>query len=106
MKKKYKGTVYAQDLLAHMGNVVYLMGYYISIKRVTTITGQIMYFGNFLDQRGHIFDTVHFPQSIERYPFTGRGCYLVKGTVVEDFNVPSVEVSHMERVPWAFSWEE
>ena len=106
VKKKYKGTVYAQDLLAHMGNVVYLMGYYISIKRVTTITGQIMYFGNFLDQRGHIFDTVHFPQSIERYPFTGRGCYLVKGTVVEDFNVPSVEVSHMERVPWAFSWEE
>jgi DNA polymerase-3 subunit alpha len=106
VKKKYKGTVYAQDLLAQMGNVVYLMGYYISIKRVTTITGQIMYFGNFLDQRGHIFDTVHFPQSIERYPFTGKGCYLVKGTVVEDFNVPSVEVSHMERVPWAFSWEE
>jgi hypothetical protein len=64
-----------------------------------------MYFGNFLDEYGHIFDTVHFPQSIERYPFTGKGCYLVKGTVVQDFGVPSVEVSHMERIPWAFPWE-
>ena len=82
LKKQYKGTVYADELLKQLGNVVYIVGYYINIKRVNTINGDIMYFGSFTDDKGQLFDTVHFPQSINRYPFTGKGCYVIKGKVV------------------------
>lgn len=105
LKQNYKGLVYAKDLMNHLGKVVYLVGYYVNIKRVTTIHGDNMYFGSFIDERGHLFDTVHFPQSIARYPFTGKGCYLVKGTVIEDFDVPSVDVSNMQRISWGFAAE-
>jgi DNA polymerase-3 subunit alpha len=99
--KQYKG-IHADELSANLGKVIYIMGYYVSIKPVRTINGDLMYFGSFIDAKGLVFDTVHFPQSIARYPFTGKGCYLLKGKVVADFEVPSVEVSNMERVPWLF----
>ena len=105
LSKEYAGITHAKGLIKHLGKVVYMVGYYITIRRVHTITDQIMYFGNFYDKYGDMFDTVHFPDSIERYPFTGRGCYLVKGTVVQDFGVPSVEVTHMTRIPWSFADE-
>ena len=82
-----------------------MVGYYVNIKRVTTIHGDNMYFGTFIDEAGTLFDTVHFPQSIEQYPFTGKGCYILKGKVIEDFNVPSLEVTNMERIHWAFNAE-
>lgn len=100
--KQYQGTAYADELMAQLGNVVYIVGYYVNIKRVTTIHGDVMYFGSFTDSKGRLFDTVHFPQSIAQYPFTGKGCYLIKGTVIEDFDVPSIDVSNMQRIPWAF----
>ena len=103
LERQYNNTIYATELLQHLGKVVYMVGYYVNIKRVQTIHGDNMYFGSFIDSKGHLFDTVHFPQSIERYPFTGKGCYLLKGTVIEDFNVPGVEVSNMTRINWAFN---
>ena len=103
LKREYPGMVYARDLHSQIGNVVYMTGYYIMGRRVTTVNGDMMYFGNFFDKNGDLFDTVHFPKSIAAYPFSGKGCYLVKGTVVEDFGVPSVEVSHLKRLPWAFA---
>ena len=102
VQRQYKGTIYAHELLKHLGNVVYIVGYYVNIRRVTTIHGDTMYFGCFIDSNGKLFDTVHFPDSIAKYPFTGKGCYLVKGVVIEDFNVPSIDVSNMQRIPWAF----
>jgi len=102
LEKQYQGIIYAHQLMEHLGKVVYLVGYYVNIKKVSTIHGDMMYFGSFIDSRGALFDTVHFPQSIEQYPFTGKGCYLVKGTVIEEFGVPSVDVSHMERIHWMF----
>ncbi|MFN8278493.1 MAG: PHP domain-containing protein [Chitinophagales bacterium] len=102
LKKTYKGTVLAKDLPAQLGQVVYIVGYTISTRRVTTVLGETMYFGNFFDEQGDLFDSVHFPPSIAKYYFTGKGCYLMKGKVVEDFGVPSVEVEKMERIPWVF----
>ncbi|MFN8298609.1 MAG: DNA polymerase III subunit alpha [Chitinophagales bacterium] len=102
LNKPYKNTVTAATLMEHLGKVVYITGYYVNIKRVQTIHGAIMYFGCFIDSAGRLFDTVHFPQSIDRYPFTGKGCYLLKGIVIEEFNVPSIDVSHMQRIDWAF----
>jgi len=105
-EKQYKNTVPARGLIQHLGKVVYMVGYYVNIKRVTTIHGDNMYFGTFIDSDGVLFDTVHFPQSIEQYPFTGKGCYILKGKVIEDFNVPSLEVTNMERIHWAFNADE
>lgn len=103
LNRHYKGTTYACELAAQTGNVVYITGYYVNIKRVQTINGDNMYFGCFIDQKGHLFDTVHFPASIARYPFTGKGVYIIKGTVTEDFGVPSIDVSNMQRINWAFA---
>lgn len=103
LKKQYGGMVYADELLNHLGNVVYMVGYYHNIRGVTTVDGNYMSFGCFTDRKGNLFDTVHFPDSIEKYPFTGKGCYLLKGTVLEDFGVPSLDVSHMQRIPWVFN---
>lgn len=100
--KNYDKLTYAREMMAHLGQTIYMVGYYVNIKRVTTITGETMYFGSFIDEQGHLFDSVHFPRSIEQYPFTGRGCYILKGKVIEEFNVPSLDVSHMQRIPWAF----
>ncbi|MES2619748.1 MAG: DNA polymerase III subunit alpha, partial [Bacteroidota bacterium] len=102
LKKQYNGTVFADELMNHIGNVIYIVGYYANIRKVITINGDVMYFGCFTDSKGKLFDTVHFPLSIAKYPFTGKGCYLLKGKVLEDFDVPSVEVSNMERIEWAF----
>jgi DNA-directed DNA polymerase III PolC len=102
LKKEYRGTIFAEELAQHIGNIVYIIGYYANIRRVTTIHGDTMYFGCFTDSRGKLFDTVHFPQSIAKYPFTGKGCYLLKGKVLVDFDVPSIEVSNMERIEWVF----
>ena len=102
LARQYNGMTYAKELLPNLGNTVYMLGYYVNIKRVHTIHGDVMYFGSFIDSRGHLFDTVHFPQSIADYPFTGKGCYLIKGKVIEDFNITSVDVSHMQRINWAY----
>ena len=104
LDKQYESVVYAKELIKHLGNVVYMVGYYINTKSVSTIHGDHMKFGTFIDSQGYLFDTVHFPQSIERYPFNGKGCYLIKGTVIQDFDVPTVDVSHMQRINWAFSY--
>jgi error-prone DNA polymerase len=103
LSRQYSDTVTAKDirdhLKDHLGKVVYITGYYVNIKQVYTIHGEKMFFGSFTDREGYLFDTVHFPPSISKYPFTGKGCYLIKGTVIEEFDVPSIEVSHMQRIP-------
>lgn len=106
LKKRYQSMILAKELIAHLGNVVYMIGYTVVTRPVKTVTGELMYFGNFIDQEGILFDSVHFPPVIEKYPFQGKGCYLLKGIVVEDFGVPSLEVSHMQRIAWAFNWEQ
>jgi hypothetical protein len=61
---------------------------------------EIMHFGCFLDDKGNFFDTVHFPGSLKKYPFTGYGVYLIEGKVVQEFDYPSVEVQKLARLPY------
>ncbi len=76
------------------------MGYYVCKKRVRTSNGKLMSFGTWVDQEGQYFDTVHFPPSLQRSPFRGKGIYVIYGKVVLDFDFPSVEVERMERLAW------
>jgi DNA-directed DNA polymerase III PolC len=89
----------AKELLNRVGMHISIIGYVVTTKDTRTKNGAGMYFGTFLDQNGHVFDTVHFPDIAKRFPFRGRGFYQLKGKVVEDFGVPMVEVSSMNKIP-------
>jgi hypothetical protein len=43
-------------------------------------------------------DSVHFPPSARAYPFTGPGCYRLKGKVVEEFDHITIEVEEQKRL--------
>ena len=87
-----------QELIRHVDENISITGYYVNHKITRTSKGQDMAFGTFLDVHGHFFDTVHFPNILEKYRFTGKGCYLIKGKVVEEFGFPSIEVSYTEKL--------
>jgi hypothetical protein len=59
-----------------------------------------MHFGTWIDPAGHFFDTVHFPNFLQYFPFKGPGIYAIKGKVTTDFEHPSIEVLSMERLPY------
>ena len=90
--------IVANDLHGHHGKQVEVVGYCITQKPVRTIKGQMMQFGTFLDHEGNWMDTVHFPDVTNRTPLTGKGYYHMKGKVVEDFGVYSVEVNWMRKI--------
>jgi DNA polymerase-3 subunit alpha len=58
-----------------------------------------MHFATFIDADGEFFDTVHFPQVLKQWPFTGNGVYLILGKIVSEFGQPSVEVEKMAALP-------
>ena len=89
----------ADRLMTRLGHSVTILGYVITTKNTTTKDGKPMHFGTFYDREGNVFDSVHFPQIAKKYPFRGKGFYLMHGKVVEDFGVPMIEVSYMDKVP-------
>ncbi|MGZ3866493.1 MAG: DNA polymerase III subunit alpha [Bacteroidia bacterium] len=82
----------------NINKTVEILGYLVTRKHVITSKGQHMYFGTFLDEDGYWIDTVHFPDSAEKYPFSGPGCYVLKGKVTEEFDFVSITVDSMKRV--------
>ena len=88
----------AADLKNRIGQQVCIYGYLVTRKDTSTVKGDRMAFGNFVDFRGEFIDTVHFPQVVKAYPFRGRGVYKIQGTVTEEFDCINVEVEKMERV--------
>jgi len=80
--------------------MVTMIGYYVCKKDVRTVNGQLMNFGTWLDEKGHFFDTTHFPNFLKLSPFKGKGVYKIEGKITEDFGFPSVEVTKMERLPF------
>ncbi len=88
------------DMIDHMGKKVSMIGYYVTQKPVTTSNRKLMAFGTWIDEQGRFFDTTHFPPSYSKYPFKGRGLYLLKGKIVDDFGFPSMEVDYMEKIPF------
>ncbi len=92
--------IYTQHMRAYVGKQVTMVGYYVVRKNVTTKNRKLMNFGTWLDEEGNYFDTVHFPPSLSRYPFRGKGLYILIGKVVLDFEFPSIEVNKMEKLPY------
>ena len=80
-----------------IGKHVKIYGYLVNYKSIRTKNHKNMAFGYFIDHEGEFFDTTHFPQNIERYPFRGKGVYFIEGRVVEEFSFPSIEVLSMRK---------
>ncbi|MCL4107774.1 UNVERIFIED_CONTAM: hypothetical protein GTU68_027159 [Idotea baltica] len=96
----FRGEIVAEEMEFHLGKTVNMIGYYVTRKNVTTVNRRLMNFGTWIDHKGHFFDTTHFPPSLAAYPFKGKGCYIIRGVIVEDFGFPSMEVEKMAILPF------
>lgn len=92
-------TTLAERLVNLADERISILGYFVCRKPVRTKNNRMMQFGCWLDQAGQFFDTVHFPQVLERYPLRGRGIYRLSGRVSLEFGFPSLEVDRVELLP-------
>lgn len=90
----------ASELPAIVGKTIDIAGYLVHRKPTRTTNGKIMYFGTWLDLEGEWLDTVHFPDANNKNPFTGPGCYLIRGKVVEEYGFFSVEAQWIKRLKY------
>lgn len=89
----------ADALKNNTGKIIEIYGLLVTIKYVRTVKKEIMHFATFLDQKGEFFDTIHFPVTLQKYPFRGNGVYRISGKVVEEFGFPGIEVNEMVKMP-------
>ena len=99
LETPFRGEIMARDMMGRLGKKVRMLGLLVTIKYVRTVRKEWMHFGTFIDYEGQFFDTVHFPQAVEKYPFRGEGVYLVMGKIIEEFGFPSLEVEKMAKMP-------
>ncbi|WP_262152623.1 DNA polymerase III subunit alpha [Chryseobacterium foetidum] len=99
LQTKYRGSVMAKDLVKNHKKQIKMLAYLISRKHVPTKRGA-MFFGTWIDAEGEYFDTAHFPNCLEEYPFQGGGCYLLLGTVEVDFHFPTITIHKMAKMPF------
>src|SRR5690606_17632288 len=99
LQTSYRGDVMAKDLNNYHKKTVRMLAYLISRKHVPTKRGE-MFFGTWIDANGEFFDTAHFADSLAKYPFKGGGCYLLLGTVEDDYHFPTITISKMAKMPF------
>ena len=95
-----QAVIAAREMPAHKGKRVTMLGYMIHVKTTTTNSGSYMSFGSFIDPAGDFWDSTQFSSVAERYPFRGRGVYVLTGYVEEEFGHYSLRTQHMEKLPW------
>jgi DNA polymerase-3 subunit alpha len=88
----------ARELPNHLGKQVSVLGHLVASKPVNTVTNEIMHFHTFLDADGEWLDCIFFPNVSRYHPVTGKGFYAMKGKVVEEFGVFSVEVTECRKI--------
>lgn len=98
ISKNTNDGILADHIPLYLGQNVVLYGYLVSLKQSKTIKGEYMFFGNFLDKTGVVFDSVHFPEVARRFPYKGKGIYKVTGRVSEEFGHYAVEAQTLEKI--------
>jgi DNA polymerase-3 subunit alpha len=88
----------AMELKQSIQKDIHILGYKVALKPTGTSKGEGMFFGTFLDERGHFIDTVHFPQVAKAFPATGWGVFHIHGKVTEEFGAYIVEVKWIKRL--------
>ena len=99
LETSFRGDVRASELIKYTGKKIRMVGHLVTVKYIKTAKNDWMNFGCFIDAEGSFFDTVHFSQSLNTWPFKGSGTYLLLGKVVEEFGFPSLEVEKMAKLP-------
>ncbi|MGG5578192.1 DNA polymerase III subunit alpha [Myroides sp. C15-4] len=99
LQTKFRGEITTKDFLYHKDENTRLVGYLIALKPIQIKNG-LMYFGTWIDTNGDYFDTVHFPTSLQQYPFQGSGCYLLLGTIQIEYDVPTLHILKMAKLPF------
>lgn len=99
LKTEYRGDVKTNDLINLDKKRIRMVGYLICTKQVPIRSG-MMNFGTWIDSDGCYFDTTHWPQVLEKYPFQSGGCYLLEGIVDVDFGFPSIVIEKMAKLPF------
>ncbi len=99
LQTRFRGEIYAGEMMQFAGKTVRMLGLLVTIKNVRTQRNETMHFATFIDARGEMFDTIHFPPALKRYPFRGNGIYLLLGKVTEEFNYATLEVQKMAKMP-------
>ncbi len=100
LKEEPKSYLLAKEMRNNIGKTITLLGYLITTKSTSTSRKERMQFGTFIDEDGAWIDTVHFPPSVARYPFRGKGIYELVGKVVNEFDFMSLEIVKMIRLPY------
>ncbi|WP_235298502.1 DNA polymerase III subunit alpha [Portibacter marinus] len=100
LQTDFRGEIMTRHMSQYVGSTVDMLGYFVTRKNVTTVNRRLMNFGTWIDCEGQFFDTIHFPPCLAEYPFKGKGCYIIRGTIVEDFGFPSLEVEKMDLLPY------
>jgi len=90
----------ARDMPRYIGKRVSMLGYVVHVKPTKTGAGDRMSFGCFIDQAGDFWDSTQFPSVEAKYPFRGRGVYRLTGKVEEEFGHCTLNVEHVEKLPW------
>ncbi|MBC7902644.1 MAG: DNA polymerase III subunit alpha [Gemmatimonadaceae bacterium] len=88
-----KTFIAARDMEKWLGKEINMLGYLVTSKPVHTIKNETMFFHTFIDEAGEWLDTIFFPQTARQFPLRGKGFYALKGKVVDEFGVFSLEVS-------------
>ena len=99
LKTSFRGDIMASDMTVINDRKTRMVGHLVTVKYIKTVNNQWMNFGCFIDHEGQFFDTVHFSDSLEKYPFRGSGTYLLQGKIVEDFGFHQMEVEKMAKLP-------
>ncbi len=99
LQTRFRGEIKASAMRTVTGKTVRMLGKLVTIKPVHTQRNKTMYFATFMDDRGEMFDTIHFPATLKKYPFRGEGLYLLLGKVTEEFGVATLEVEKMAKLP-------
>jgi DNA-directed DNA polymerase III PolC len=95
LKNFPSNTIAAKDLKSRRGEIISTVGYMITYKSTNTKNSQKMAFGTYIGEKGEWIDTTHFPNVLKTYPIWRKGCYLIKGKVVDDFGFYSIDVTEM-----------
>lgn len=93
-------TILARQMIRFKNRNIKMSGYFVCSKSLTTIKKERMAFGTWIDKEGNYFDTTHFPEQLAKYPFRGKGVYIIEGKATEEFGFFSLEVFKMNRLPF------
>jgi DNA polymerase-3 subunit alpha len=98
IENSIESHVSALEFPEYHGQKIICYGYLISVKKTTTSKGERMFFGHFYDTKGDRFDTVHFPNIAQKFPFRGIGVYQLTGFISVEFDFYTLEVKEMRRL--------